>query len=311
MQADAAPKPSPVDRKAAAKINLYLHVTGRRESDGFHLLDSLVVFVDVGDDLSVAPAAGLDLELDGPFGPELARTSALEDNLVLRAARLLRRRVGGPGVGPGARIRLSKNLPVAAGMGGGSADAAATLSALNDLWGLDLPMEDLLALGLELGADVPACIAAVPVLVSGVGEELTAAPKLPDMHAVLVNPGIALSTADVFGALKPQAYGGADPLLRPVADLAGLADALSRRRNDLEAPAVGLVPEIVDVLGALGDLAGCRFARMSGSGATCFGLFATTDDAARASALIANRFPRWWAASGAVLKGCYRGPKGC
>ena len=290
-----------VHRKAAAKINLYLHVLGRRD-DGYHLLDSLIVFVDMGDDLKVEPAADLTLEVGGPFGLGLGQSTASEDNLVLRAARSLRQRVDGPGVGPGAHIRLSKNLPVAAGVGGGSADAAATLSALNDLWSLGLPFDALMTLGLDLGADVPACLAGVPVLVSGVGEKLAAARKLPDVYAVLVNPGRELSTAQVFGALKPQGYGEADPLSQPATDLAGLADQLSRRRNDLEPPAIELVPEIAQVMRALEDERGCQFARMSGSGATCFGLFATADEAARASASVSDRFPEWWTTAGAVLK---------
>lgn len=303
----AAPGRDLINRRAAAKINLYLHVTGKR-ADGFHLLDSLIVFVDMGDDLEVAPADDLTLVLEGPFGPELGRAGDDQDNLVIRAARLLQeKRRDHPTAGaPGARIRLVKNLPVAAGVGGGSADAAAAIEALSALWNLRLPVPDLMALGLQLGADVPACLAGAPVLVSGIGEGLTPAPMLPDFHVVLVNPGVALSTARVFGALTPGAYGPARPLDQPVPDMEHLIHELGQRRNDLEGAAIKLAPEIAQVLQVLEDVPGCRFARMSGSGATCFGIFADAPDAARAAQQIKTAYPDWWASSGAVqLHGDY------
>jgi len=290
-----------VQRTAAAKINLYLHIIGRR-ADGYHLLDSLIVFLDMGDEVEVQKASDLKLELSGPFGPELGRLTTDNDNLVLRAAHKLRDWAVSNGAGDhGAHIRLSKALPVAAGVGGGSADAAATLSVLAELWQLDPPCDELMALGLELGADVPACLAAEPVLVSGVGEGLRAAPSLPEVHAVLVNPGLELSTAKVFSALTPSNYSAAEPLSHPISDLTELLTALSARRNDLEAPAIQLVPEIARVLEVLGEAPGCRFIRMSGSGATCFGLFATGQEADRAATLISNAYPQWWVVSGKIL----------
>lgn len=234
-----AAKPGAVHRKAAAKINLYLHVTGKR-ADGYHLLDSLFVFMDRGDEVEVAPADGLSLELAGPYGPELGRTTDAEENLIMRAARLLQDKCD---TVQGAHMRLVKNLPLAAGVGGGSADAAAVLRALSELWNLSLSPGELAGIGLQLGADVPACLVGSSVLVSGIGEQITPSPPLPDFHLVLVNPGVALSTPQVFAGINAGAYSGAQPLDQPVADVHGLVDALRERRNDLEAPAIKLVPE--------------------------------------------------------------------
>jgi 4-diphosphocytidyl-2-C-methyl-D-erythritol kinase len=274
---------------AAAKVNLFLHVTGRR-ADGYHLLDSLAVFGPPADELRAEPAEGLSLALEGPFGAAL---EAEADNLVLRAARLLAEAAG---IRPRAALRLAKHLPVASGIGGGSADAAAALRLLDRLWGTHLGPSALAGIAARLGADVPVCLASRSARMQGVGDVLGTAPNLPEFALLLVNPGVALATADVFrgrnGAFSPPAE------LPPAwPDLDGMAAGLSRLRNDLEAPAIRLRPVIAEVLAALRAAPGCRLARMSGSGATCFGLFA---DAAAAEAAGRGLPVAWWSAAGGL-----------
>ena len=271
---------------ARAKINLCLHVTGQR-GDGYHLLDSLVVFADLGDRIICTPADGLGLTITGPQGAGL---SAGEHNLVLRAARAF----GGV---RGAAIVLDKHLPVASGIGGGSADAAATLVALSRLWGCGLP--DAASI-LKLGADVPVCLAGRPCRMQGVGEVLTPLPPLPAAHLVLVNPGVAIPTPAVFQALTRRDNA---PLPREIPRLQGLAELaafLQMQRNDLEAPALALAPVIGQVKQAIGAQAGCYLARMSGSGATCFGLFADPLTAAAAASALRAAHPGWWVDAAAM-----------
>jgi 4-diphosphocytidyl-2-C-methyl-D-erythritol kinase len=267
--------------EAPAKINLYLHVTGRRD-DGYHLLDSLVVFAGFGDTLTFEPASTLSFEVDGAT----AGLPADGDNIVLKAARAL---ATATGVTAGARIRLTKRLPVAAGVGGGSADAAATLTGLSRLWGIELP--GLNALALTLGADVPVCLRGVPTAMSGVGERLAAVPPLPAAWLVLVNPGVPLSTPAVFKARR-GAFSAADPLAQAPTTAAALAEALARRHNDLTVAAVSLAPVVAEVLAALAATPGCLLSRMSGSGATCFGLYG--DETAARAAAAALRGSGWW-----------------
>jgi 4-diphosphocytidyl-2-C-methyl-D-erythritol kinase len=264
---------------APAKINLTLHVTGRR-GDGYHLLDSLVAFADVGDRVSVTADAGLSLTVTGPYGQVL---SAGEDNLALRAARLF-------GAGAGARIILEKNLPVASGIGGGSADAAAALRVLSRLWGLALPDHQALA---GLGADVPVCLSRSGMRMTGAGEVLTPV-DLPKAWLVLVNPGVAVATPDVFGALAEKDNTPMPVTLPPFADAAGLAGFLRAMRNDLQTPAVSVAPAIAGVLAALESGKDCLIARTSGSGATCFGLFAGAEAAGRTADALKAAHPGWW-----------------
>ena len=278
---------------APAKINLYLHVVGRRH-DGYHLLDSLVVFAGVGDRVEAAPARELTLTLQGPFAADL---QDVRDNLVLHAARLLHEAGDVKG---GARLLLHKELPIASGIGGGSADAAAALLALLQLWQLRLDPDRLRVLALELGADVPACLHGRPALVGGIGEQIAAAPPLPPLWLVLANPGVALPTAAVFEALAGRVSVAAPPWA-PAASFDAVVAALAARRNDLEAPALQRVPGIAAVLAALRDLPGSRLARMSGSGATCFALFAEQAAAERAAALLAAAQPGWWVRAAPVL----------
>lgn len=259
---------------APAKLNLALHVTGRR-GDGYHLLDSLVAFAAVGDRVVVAPGQGI--ELAGPFAADLLSG---EDNLCLRAARFL---------GVEAAIRLEKVLPVASGIGGGSADAAAVLRGLARS-GAVLPGAQALA---ALGADVPVCLAGQPVRMRGIGEVLDPVPALPALHLVLVNPGIGMATPAVFAALEQPDNPGLPPLPSRLPDAAALRDWLSATRNDLEAPARRLQPVIGTVLAALAG-SGAQLARMSGSGATCFGLFSSAGQAGAARDRIRASQPGWW-----------------
>ncbi len=273
--------------RAAAKVNLFLHVTGRR-ADGYHLLNSLAVFAAVGDELHVGLDEGLWLELDGPFADGL-RT--VQDNLVMRAARTLASQRGVP---PRAFIRLVKHLPVASGVGGGSADAAATLRALARLWRVDEAGPDL-AVG--LGADVPVCLRSRPAVMGGIGEKLSPAPVLPPCGLLLVNPGLHVATPEVFRA---RTGGFSLPARLPSRwpDVAAMAADLRPLGNDLERPAIGLCPGIADVLAAMRQLPACALARMSGSGATCFGLFPTPAAAADAATAIGR--PGWWAWGGGL-----------
>jgi len=265
---------------APAKINLTLHVTGRRD-DGYHLLDSLVVFVDAGDELSAEPAAELSLALAGPMA---GRVPQGDDNLVLRAARA----VCPPG--RGAALRLHKLLPVAAGLGGGSADAAAAVRAIAALYGVPLP--DVASLA-KLGADVPACLAVRPVRMRGTGERLQPV-AVPPLHFVLINPGIPLSTPRVFSALARKENSPMPEELPAWPDAASFCRWLADRRNDLEEPARALAPAVGEVLARLRETEGCLLARMSGSGATCFGLYADAAAAGRAAEELARAFPDWW-----------------
>lgn len=276
--------------RARAKVNLYLHITGRR-ADGYHDLDSLAVFPDVGDVLSVVASDALGLEVTGPFAPALAGGG---DNLVLRAARALLQAAGAT---HGAALSLEKNLPVASGIGGGSADAAAALRLLDRVWGLGLPAPQLAGIALGLGADVPVCLAGSPARMGGIGELIGVAPALPTCGMVLVNPGVPVATADVFRG-RVEAYSEPATLPARWADAAALATDLAQFANDLEAPALRLCPPIGDALAWLRSRPDCRFARMSGSGATCFGLF--DSPAVAAAAVEAEVPPGWWAWGGAL-----------
>ncbi len=259
-----------IRREAApAKLNLTLHVTGRR-SDGYHLLDSLVVFCQIGDVVTLEDGP-LSLTVTGPFATGLA---AEADNLCLRAARLAGREVA---------ITLEKNLPVASGIGGGSADAAAVLRALGAS-----------PAGTQsLGADVPVCMAGLPTRMRGLGEILDPLPALPPLHLVLVNPGRGLSTPAVFNALTRRENPPMPDTLPDFPDADALIGFLRDCRNDLAAPAISLMPEIATCLAALND-AGAELARMSGSGATCFGLFSDAARARAARTVIARAHPSWW-----------------
>ncbi|APX89557.1 4-(cytidine 5'-diphospho)-2-C-methyl-D-erythritol kinase [Brevirhabdus pacifica] len=277
-----------VKEYAPAKINLTLHVTGRRD-DGYHFLDSLVAFVSTGDILHAEPAAPGELLLDlaGPFG---ATVPAGDDNLVLRAARFLAAECEARPL-PGARLTLEKFLPPASGIGGGSADAAAAIRALSRLWGVPLPEGAALV---SLGADVPVCLASRPARMRGIGQTLGAVPPLPEFHMVLVNPGVEVPTPMVFGGLSAC---GNEPMTDRIPRFGTAWDLVTwmhLQRNDLEAPAIARAPVIRDAILALSGTTDCMLARMSGSGATCFGMFETAHAARAAARAIRRAHPRWW-----------------
>lgn len=271
---------------APAKLNLFLHVTGRR-ADGYHLLESLTCLTGYADRLDIAPADTLELRITGPYAQALP---VAQDNLVLRAARLLQAQAHG--APRGASILLHKHIPVGAGLGGGSADAAAALDALARFWDMRLSPEARHAMALSLGSDVPACALGAPGWVTGTGD--TVAPvAVPGGWAVLVNPGLPLLTADVFRAFRaPFAASVAPP--PPLPDIAALAAWAARQRNVLEDAALSLCPAIGDVLSALAATENCLLPRMSGSGATCFGLYAGAAQARAAAARIRAAHPGWW-----------------
>ncbi|HKR19511.1 MAG TPA: 4-(cytidine 5'-diphospho)-2-C-methyl-D-erythritol kinase [Stellaceae bacterium] len=280
---------------APAKLNLYLHVVGRR-ADGFHLLDSLVAFADIGDRVTVSPAHNLNVAITGPFAAELSAHDPTQ-NLVWRAAEALARELGRP---PGALIVLEKNLPIASGIGGGSSDAAATLMSLAALWDATLAPERLVALGATLGADVPICLVGQAAFVGGIGETIAPAPALPDAWVVLVNPRRELPTPDVYKS-RQGPFGQPARFTHAPANAAELAAILKQRRNDLGDAARAIVPEIDDVLATLAARDGALLTRMSGSGATCFALFADEATAAAAAAHVRRAKSGWWVANGRLM----------
>lgn len=258
---------------ARAKVNLSLHVVGQR-ADGYHLLDSIVGFADYGDVLTFAPADVTSLTIGGPFAAGL---SGEDDNLILKAARCF-------SGAKGAAIHLEKNLPVASGIGGGSADAAAALRGLSALWGEPLPA---LPLQLALGADVPVCLADGVVRMQGIGEDIATVSGIESKPMLLVNPGVSVSTPTIFKALATKS----NPPIEPQTD-----DGwgwIASQRNDLQAPAIATAPVIADVLDQIAQT-GATLSRMSGSGATCFGVFVTDEQAASAAATISANHPDWW-----------------
>lgn len=285
---------------AAAKINLALHVTGKRE-DGYHLLDSAVMFAsDAGDMLQVSFADETSLTVSGPFSQGLETDAG---NLVLKAFAALHSRY--PDEVRPCSINLYKALPVASGIGGGSADAAAALRAIVRLNGLSVDAATLAGLALQLGADVPVCIASKACRMRGIGEIIDDWPNAPSLHAVLVNPLIGVSTAGIFKHLGLVPGSLADTGIEGGFDGADDADAsfawLQTCRNDLEPAACHLEPVISAVLGAVRQLPGCRLSRMSGSGATCFGLFESAEGAATAAAELARQRPKCWVAATALV----------
>ena len=285
--------------RASAKINLTLRIVGRR-SDGYHELESVVAFAGVGDTLTFTPARALALIVSGPTA---AAAGSIDDNLVLKAARALVERVEGLKLG---RFRLAKRLPVAAGVGGGSSDAAAALRLLARANRIALDDPRLREAARVTGADVPVCLDPRARIMTGIGEILSDPLGLPKLQAVLVNPRVAVPTKDVFAALRGRfrdketaAPAPWEPRERAKASRArpkaGLViDALTERRNDLEAPAIEIAPVIADVLDGLRALKACRLARMSGSGATCFALFATGPAATAAASALRRQHPDWW-----------------
>jgi 4-diphosphocytidyl-2-C-methyl-D-erythritol kinase len=274
-----------VTEQAPAKINLALAVIGQRE-DGYHLLDSLVTFTAFGDSIGLSPAAHDRLTLSGRFGDALAADA---DNLVTRTRDRLRDALAASGrVAPPVHIHLEKNLPIASGIGGGSADAAATLRGLLTLWQTDVPKAALDAMAISLGADVPMCLASRPLIARGVGEDITPVP-MPSLPMVLANPLVGVSTPAVFKALASKHN---PPLVLDRAP-ADWPEAIGRLRNDLEPPARALCPDIAAIAESLA-VTSATLVRMSGSGATCFALYPSDTAAEAAATVLARRHPSWF-----------------
>jgi 4-diphosphocytidyl-2-C-methyl-D-erythritol kinase len=286
LRAETTIVPAASAEKAPAKVNLTLRVLGRR-ADGYHDIESLVAFAGVGDGLTLVPGQTLTLAVRGPTASAAGESA---DNLVLKAARALAERVTGLRLGA---FALAKRLPVAAGLGGGSADAAAALRLLARANDIAIGDPRLLEAAKATGADVPVCLDPRPRVMRGIGDVLSAPLKLARMRAVLVNPGVAVPTRDVFAALG-LAAGQAAPAGGPPVDLAHPADAIERGRNDLEGPAIEREPVIAQLLAVLRKLPGCRVARMSGSGATCFAIFDKAASATAAAHTLRVGYPAWW-----------------
>lgn len=279
-----------VSEAARAKINLTLHVLRRRE-DGFHLIESLVVFADVADRLNAGFAPQFTLDITGPFAGDLAPG---EDNIVLEAARAVAHGIGG--VPPGAELMLEKNLPVASGIGGGSADAAATLRLLSRLWtgGSERGLEGIAA---RLGADTPMCLLSVPLRAQGIGDRLTPISGVPAIPLVLVNPGVPVVTAQVFKNLARWDNRPLPEIPRAFKSVFELAIWLRQTWNGLDAAARAEAKVINRVLEALAADPDCLLARMTGSGPTCFGMFASPGAAHRAAVRLRVGRPEWWIAA--------------
>jgi 4-diphosphocytidyl-2-C-methyl-D-erythritol kinase len=287
--------------RARAKVNLTLHVLGRR-ADGYHDLESLVAFADCADGLTFTEAPAFSLSVTGP---RAADCGDLSDNLVAKAARLLAERV--PQLKSGSFV-LDKHLPAAAGIGGGSADAAATLRLLAGANGLTKDDPRLVAAAQAAGADVPVCLLSSACMMRGAGERVTPTP-LPRLPCVLINPGVPVPTRDIFAAigLKPgdtfaPPAGASNNVIWPPSSAGADAwlSAIARGRNDLEPVAVKIQPVIAEVIALLGGSKGCTLVRMSGSGATCFGLFDNDASAASAAAALKSRHPKWWVEASAL-----------
>ena len=304
---------------APAKINLSLRIVGKRE-DGYHLLESLVVFAKYGDEIEVQPAKELSLEIIGEFADAL-QNEPKEKNLVWRAAVALRRHCeealadaaiqkseenkgwiaschatlavrNAEVVRSGAKITLTKNLPIGSGIGGGSADAAATLKALCQLWKLDISPEELAEIGLKLGSDVPVCLYGKPAIMRGIGEIITPALPPAQKYIVLLNPLISLSTAEVFSSLRE---GVADEAIHKTnKDWIASASLRNDESNDLQPAAISKLPIIAEMLGSIKVTKNCKFAQMSGSGATCFGLYEIEIDAKNAAENLRKKYPQMW-----------------
>lgn len=283
---------------APAKINLALHITGRR-ADGYHLIESFVVFAELGDHVTVRPAERDAFSLEGPEAAALSAEAA-GSNLVVRARDALRDAARQSGIElPPVDIRLDKRLPVASGIGGGSADAAATLKALCALWGYDPGQQTLSRIALALGADVPMCLQGRPLIARGIGEALAPVDLGFTLDLVIVNPRIGVSTPKVFAALESRDN---PPLPDPegVGDRNRFLEWLAGTRNDLQPPARSMVTEIDQCLSAL-QLAGAQFARMSGSGASCFGVFESAKAAQMAAENLRIDRPGWFIAATRTL----------
>ncbi len=289
--------PQTVSVFAPAKINLYLHLI-KRKRDGYHKLDSLVAFADIGDEITIKPADQFSFEIDGPFAAKLTDTDKKayidSNNLVVKAARAISQ-INDKSLN--VEITLTKNLPVAAGLGGGSSDAAATIWGLQQYWKMPNNASYLLPLMTNLGADVPVCHECRPAIMRGIGDEITFFGDLPEIPIVLINPMIACPTKDVFIHHK-KPFKDEIEIPEIFSDASALISFLSRTDNDLYESAISIVPDIQNILATLDQHPSCVFHRMSGSGASCFGLFSSFEAAQEAKKSIKQENPDWWVAAG-------------
>jgi len=277
---------------APAKINLFLHIIGRRP-DGLHLLESLFAFADIGDKLTLKEADDISFKVKGPFEEICERAGCDgERNLVFKAAKELSK----ISPGKGAEIVLEKNLPLSSGLGGGSSDAAAVLKGLQILWNTEVNEDELFKLALELGADVPACLLGAPCFVAGIGEEITPLEEFETLEVVLVNPKRPLSTPQVFKNFMETNRPFTPPLATEPDKNQSQETLISNTHNDLQGPAIALTPDVAKILGALEGCEGNVLARMSGSGATCFGVFSNREQSEKASTWLTREHPNWWVA---------------
>jgi 4-diphosphocytidyl-2-C-methyl-D-erythritol kinase len=291
---EAVGEGAPGSELAYAKINLALHVLGRR-TDGYHNLETLVVFADYADVVTVAPSndGRMHLSVKGPFAGKLTEGTPLNENLAIRAATELMRAVGRRELPP-TWVTLLKRIPVAAGLGGGSADAAATLRALNKEWRLNLSDAELIRVGVRLGADVPMCLISKPLVATGFGDKLKLVPGIPAMPIVLAHPGVAVTTRQVFAALPAADRSGLPPIPERFPSLLEMVFWLRQLRNDLAEPAATVNKAAASCARAIMRDPDCLFARMSGSGAAAFGIFVTLDAAERAAARLKSAKPNWF-----------------
>jgi 4-diphosphocytidyl-2-C-methyl-D-erythritol kinase len=291
---DAVGEGTPGSELAYAKINLALHVIGRR-TDGYHQIETLVVFADYADVVSAAPATDgrMRLTVKGPFAAKLTEGTSPNENLAIRAATELMRAAGKKSP-PATRLTLTKRIPVAAGLGGGSADAAAALRLLDREWKLNLGETELARIGLRLGADVPMCLYSRPLIARGIGDEITPVAGMPAMPVVIAHPGVAVPTPQVFAALPHGERGGLPPLPATFATLLEAIFWLRQARNDLAEPAVAVTKAAASAAKAIMRDPDCLFARMSGSGAAAFGIFVTLEAAERAAARLRDAKPGWF-----------------
>ncbi len=280
---------------APAKINLFLHVVGRR-ADGYHLLDSLVAFADYGDVIEVEQSPDISLEITGEYAAKLALCPK-ENNLVWKAAAAFQKYSLKP---VGAKITLTKNLPVASGIGGGSADAAAAIIALKKLWELDITEQELSKIAVSLGSDVPVCLYGKPAIMRGVGEEITPLVLQGNAYIVLINPNLPLDTAEIFREFARGGYNYSAPVLAYGNNWHDYKDEFGFK-NDLELVARAKLPIITEILMEIADTEGCFIARMSGSGATCFGLYNDGIAAQKAAGKLKVKFPQAWCVSAKIL----------
>lgn len=282
---------------AGAKVNLALHV-GAKRPDGYHVIESMVVFADFGDALTATQASNrhANVTVNGPFARDLASTTGPEDNLASRAVQALAREAG-HGKARHTRLVLNKRLPVAAGLGGGSADAAATLRLLDRLWELDLGPSALAKIGFRLGADVPMCVASQPLIAEGIGERITPVPGFPQLPIVLASPPVKVPTVDVFTALDAEERTPLPPMPERISYPLDLVFWLRQTRNDLSQAASRVSKRAGAAAKVLARDRDCLFARMSGSGPAAYGIFASHAAAERAAARIRDAKPSWWVVS--------------